>query len=119
MNITVIVALVAAISAIVAPTVTEIIRSRNELKLKKLEMVYPVKQRAYQNLANVFGQWSASKDSFARWTEVVSAISVATVLAEKSGRNALQELVTCPIDEREAMFQNAISTQSQELSSLH
>lgn len=116
MNITVIVALVAAISAIVAPSVTEIIRSRNELRLKKLEMIYPAKQNAYQDFSTAFGRWSANKESYSLWLEAASATRNAAVLAEKNGRDMLQKLATCPMNERDAVFQHAISTLAQELS---
>lgn len=56
MDLMVIVAMIAAISAIVAPVLTEVISRYNERKLKQLELFFTEKAKAYSNFIEVTSQ---------------------------------------------------------------
>jgi len=55
-NVTVIVALIAAIAAIISPLITAYIQRKSALEIKQLDIIYKDKAETYKAFSNAFGK---------------------------------------------------------------
>jgi hypothetical protein len=115
MNVTVLVSLITALAAILAPNISEIIRSRNERRIKILELVYPQKRDAYKHFVGCFGTWRDHPDHKEFWLTVVHSAEPVLLLASPASCSAVQDLLNASPADRERLFRIAQSLLNQEL----
>lgn len=93
MTITIIVSLITALAAVLAPCLTEIFRNHNNLRLKKLELFYQKKQESYLDLADAYGKYRVYPNSGKPLMDLFSSIYKAMIFSDKFGNKSLENFL--------------------------
>ena len=121
MDVTIIVCVITTLSAIIAPVVTEIVRSRNETKIKRMELIYVRKQQAYQDFADAYGRYRDRPNTGAFEADIMGKARAAMILSGAKGQEAMSAFCASlnhGFAESDAAFETAVSVLSKELQSL-
>lgn len=92
MDITVIVALITALAAIVSPTVTAMVQRKSAFELKKIELIYAEKSICYKNYAEKFGALNENQFVDA-CNEFLSASYQAMLLCDHNSKIEIAALI--------------------------
>ena len=92
-------AIIAAIAAIVAPVITSIVsgvlenrRHKRDIALSKVQMIYPAKQKAYQELAAELSRLVDSNGSSYDRIKLIALLNQALLLSDEKTEAALIEV---------------------------
>ena len=95
MDLTIVLSLITAITAVTAPSITEIIRSRNSLRIKELEIYEAAKREAFSDFSEFFshvGLFQATKaEDYMQ--KVLSGIYKAAIYCDPATQEELYKLV--------------------------
>lgn len=95
MDLTVALSLITAITAIAAPSITEVIRSKNTLKIKQLEIHETAKREAFSRFSKALSLWqlfqTGSGQDYVQ--EILSGIYEAAIYCDTPTQEELYKLI--------------------------